>query len=221
MWTRGEKDGLNVWVERELVHYWHAAYVTSSIISDTAVAAEVYGNKNTHFEKRTDCRINLMEWIYSSVTPPPPPRYPQIPIFKMCLHSQPTQASAQTDASRPIWLMHYTQNTHPCTQMSLPLKYKKTWHTDTHTFLHQAPHHQTASLWEGHVSCANLRGSDDTKHMCEPPTACDWQALWAQPVVTDQNISLAGRGKGSVDREERKHIKWSIQRLIRRYAEVI
>lgn len=32
------EGGLKVWVKSKLVHYWHAVYVTSSIISDTAVA---------------------------------------------------------------------------------------------------------------------------------------------------------------------------------------
>lgn len=41
------EEGLKVGAENEVVHYWHAACVTSSIRRDTAVHTEALRNKNT------------------------------------------------------------------------------------------------------------------------------------------------------------------------------
>lgn len=77
------------------------------------------------------------------------------------LHIKTAVNPAKTSAHTPLWLSSNKAQT--CT------------HTLTQSdFLHQASHHQAVSLRESHR--ANLRGSNDTKHMCEPPTARHRQA---------------------------------------------
>lgn len=191
------EEGLKVWAKSKLVHYWHAVYVTSSIISDTAVATEAYRNKNTHSEKHTDDRLNFNKLIKFSISQK---RYQcahslfllfwHIHIYEMCLQTNTSAPKAWICHEYGWCITHKTPTLKALAHTSLPFKHKSSL---THnTFLHQASHHQTASLWKGPEPSANLRGSDDTKHMCEPPTASDWQACWTQLVVTDQNISLAG-----------------------------
>jgi len=91
--------------------------------------------------------------------------------------------------------LKHNMNIIPVLHLKLPLKHLHSFSAMKKTLSHQASHHHTVLLQESPELHDNLRGSSDTKHMCESPTASHWQACWEKTCCDRSKIS-AGHQQG-------------------------